>query len=62
MSLMSRSLLLLKVQLQVLVQRLTVGAAVTALGAYYWRIQRRLRAGVARASSGPCVHGREEGS
>ena len=49
-------------QLEVLVQRLTVGAAVTALGTYYWRIQRRLRAGLARASSGPCIHGREEGS
>jgi hypothetical protein len=49
-------------QLEVLVQRLTVGVAMAGLGTYYWRIQRRRRAVLAGAGSGPCVPGKEDES
>jgi hypothetical protein len=48
-------------QLEILVQRLTVGVATAGLGTYYWRIERRRRAVPARASTGPGA-GSQEGA
>jgi hypothetical protein len=48
--------------LEVLVQRLTVGAAMAGLGTYYWRIQRRRRAAVAGMNGRSQVHAQKRAS